>query len=290
MPRTYVDRCPGVLRPWIAEDGALVRLRLVGGRLSAAALTELVAASAEYGDGNLHLTSRANLQIRGIAHTEGCVPSGLVETITAAGLLPSASHELVRNIVVSPLTGRAGGVADLVPVATALDRLLCADPALAALAGRFLFTLDDGRGDVAGRTLDLGLMALDARTVQLRVGSTHWGPTLVSTEAPAALLALARSFLSTHGSGPTALWHVDELPGKGTELLDRAYVRDDRTLATGAPPPFGMITQNDGRQALHLEIPDGTLTPRLAAQVAGLGSEVIVTPWRSVVVPDQENA
>ena len=42
-----------------------------------------------------------------------------------------------------------------------LDAALCADPALAELPGRFLFALDDGRGDVASLAFDLGYRAVD---------------------------------------------------------------------------------------------------------------------------------
>lgn len=289
-PRTYVDRCPGVLRPWIADDGALIRLRLIGGSVSSASLRALAAVAAEWGDGTIHLTSRANLQLRAISHVDGCVPPALVDAITSTGLLPVPSHELVRNINVSPLTGRVGGHADLRPLADAVDAMLCADPLFASLAGRFLFSLDDGRGDVARRTLDLGVMALDADSAQLRIGSTLWGPVVGLHDAASALIGLARAFLVLRGTGETARWHVDELPGQGAELLDRPHERDGRTLMTSGPPPFGKIAQDDGRQALHVEIPDGTLTPQLAERVAGLGPELIVTPWHGVIVPDLESA
>jgi len=286
--RTYVDRCPGVLRPWIADDGALIRLRLVGGALRSDTLLDLSDIATEWGDGNIHLTSRANLQLRGIPHAEGCVPSAFVDAISATGLLPVPSHELVRNINVSPLTGRVGGRADLRPLADVVDKLLCADPVFASLAGRFLFSLDDGRGDVGGRTLDLGVFALDAHTAQLRVGSNLWGPTVALNDAAIALLDLAREFLGLHGNGDTAWWHVDELPGKGSELLDRPYERDERTLTTSAPPALGKIAQDDGRQALNIEVPDGKLSPQLAEEIASLGTKLIVTPWRNVIVPDLE--
>jgi precorrin-3B synthase len=278
-----------VLRPWIADDGALVRLRLVGGVLPTSTLRALVRIADEFADGTIHLTKRTNLQLRGIAHDDGCVPPKLVDAITAAGLLPSPSHELVRNIMVSPMTGRAGGRADLRATALELDRLLCDDPATAGLAGRFLFVLDDGRGDAASRTLDLGLMAVDADTAQLRIGSQHWGELVPLAEAAGALLTYALRFLAGNAEGETALWHIDELPRGGAELLRVQHARDLRTHVTALPLPYGIITQDDGRTAEHLEVPDGLLTPALVAAILDrAGAEVIVTPWRSIVIPDLE--
>ena len=93
--RDRADRCPGVTRPWPAEDGSLVRIRVVGGTLPASALASLVDLASRYGDGDLHLTRRANLQVRALAEP---VPNGFVAGVRAAGLLPSPSHELVRNV------------------------------------------------------------------------------------------------------------------------------------------------------------------------------------------------
>ncbi|MFD1858914.1 sulfite reductase subunit beta [Aeromicrobium camelliae] len=279
--RTRTDRCPGVLRPWIADDGALVRLRLAGGPLRH--LHDLLDLAERWGDGALHLTSRANVQLRGIGHTDGCVPSDFVDAVQELGLLPAPSHELVRNIEISPLTGRAGGRADVRPVAAELDRLLCAEPAFAALPGRFLFVLDDGRGDIAWRPLDLGLLALDAATVQLRLGAAHWGATVPLHAAAESLAELARRFLEARGGGPEAVWHVDELD----HPLAPEAPRDPRTRVQAEPWPFGIIEQRDGRVARHVAVPDGRLTRELAAD---LPDEVLVTPWRSIVVPDLEPA
>ncbi|OUZ07564.1 sulfite reductase subunit beta [Aeromicrobium sp. PE09-221] len=277
--RTRSDRCPGVFRPWIADDGALVRLRLAGAPLHR--LHDLVAIAERWGDGALHLTSRANLQIRGVSHEDGCVPAAFVEAVTEAGLLPFPAHELIRNIEISPMSGRAGGRADVRPVAAELDRLLCSEHALAALPGRFLFVLDDGRGDVAWRPLDLGLLALDDDSVQLRIGDEGWGPVVTIGEAASALAELARDFIDARGTGPDAPWHVDELD----RALCPGATRDPRTRVSAEPWPPGIIEQHDGRVARHVPIPEGRLD-RTAAQ--SLPDEVIVTPWRSVIVPDQE--
>ncbi|MFC5677249.1 sulfite reductase subunit beta [Aeromicrobium endophyticum] len=287
--RTHADRCPGVLRPWIADDGAIVRLRLVGGALPTTALSRLVEIAEQHADGTVLLTKRTNLQLRGIPHHDGCVPADLVEALGEAGFLPSPSHELVRNIMVSPLTGRAGGLADLRPTARLLDRLMCAEPELSRLAGRFLFVLDDGRGDVGHRSLDLGATAVDAGHVQLRIGATLWGPVVPLDDAAPALVDLALAFVASAGSGDTAAWHVDELPRHGAELVARPFARDARTHVRSLPLPHGMIAQEDGTEAIHLDVPDGLLTRDLVdAMALHWADEVVVTPWRSIIIPDLE--
>ncbi len=145
-----------------AADGGLARVRLPGGALPAAALAVLGAAAAELGNGVLELTSRANVQVRGLRPG---VEAELVARLRAVGLLPSETHERVRNIIATPLTGRhLNGHIDVRGLVRELDKHLCADPALAALPGRFLFTVDDGAADVSALEGDVGLLALAPRT------------------------------------------------------------------------------------------------------------------------------
>lgn len=289
--RTRADLCPGVLRPWPADDGALVRLRVPGGRLAPATLSALADVAARYGDGRVHLTSRANLQLRGLPATDGRLDEAVVAQIAATGLLPSATHELVRNIVVSPLTGLAGGRADLRPVTDRLDAGLRADPVLAQLPGRFLFVLDDGRGDVVDRECDLGLVALDPSTAQMRVGSV-WSDVAPLAAAAERLLGLARSFVDARGSGPGAPWHVRELdhdlvpahpadprlpsPAKPADPADSANPAD-----SAAP---GAVGGSPARVEV-VAVPDGVLTPGDLARVTAPDvAELVLTPWRGVVV------
>lgn len=267
--------CPGVLRPWIADDGALIRLRIPGGEIKASTLAQLMGIARKHADGNVHLTKRANLQLRGIAHQNACVSPDLIDEITAAGLLPSPTHELIRNILVSPLTGRSGGRADLRPVTRALDLGLLAEPELAALPGRFLFVLDDGRGDVAHRNLDLGAFAVDEDSAQLRIGRNSWGPIVPIEEIAPNLVLLAQRFLTVRGEGPKAPWHVDELPA-GTHLT-QPHAQDLRTHITSLPLPISET---------HVAVSDGILTPALADDLIDRSTgSLIVTPWRSVVLP-----
>src|ERR1700735_221664 len=61
------DACPGALQVHQAADGALVRVRLPGGMITAVQLAALAVASTEWGTGTLELTARGNVQLRGIS-------------------------------------------------------------------------------------------------------------------------------------------------------------------------------------------------------------------------------
>lgn len=271
--RTRGDLCPGALRPWAADDGLLVRLRLIGGLVSRSSLRSLSSVAAAYGDGRIHLTARANLQLRGLPGSSSLDPAVLAG-LRASGLLPSLTHELVRNVMVSPQSGIVGGRADLRPVAASLDALVCADPLLAGLSGRFLFVLDDGRGDLIDRGCDLGLVALTSTTAQLRVGSS-FGPVVSLASAAGALAELAHEFAVRRGSGGAAPWHVDELP----DPLVAPVAPDPLLPALSGPLPFGAV--QGGR---HVPFESG-LTPD---DVDALSApELVVTPWRGVLVPEE---
>src|SRR4051794_9541633 len=206
--RLRADACPGALQTHAAADGGLARVRVPGGLLTSDQLRVLAAAARDLGDGALELTSRGNLQLRGLpdgAETE------LGDRLAAAGLLPSASHERVRNVVASALTGRAGGHVNARPWVRAFDRGLCAAPSLAGLPGRFLATLDDGRGDVARLGGDVGLLALDRGTVALLLAGADSGLRARPDDAVALALAAAGAFLAERAAPGSAAWRLGGL-------------------------------------------------------------------------------
>src|SRR3954451_13470638 len=93
--RARADACPGALQTHAAADGALARIRVPGGLLSAAQLRVLAAATRDLGDGGLELTGRGNVQLRGLPDDR---VTELGDRLAAAGLLPSPTHERVRNV------------------------------------------------------------------------------------------------------------------------------------------------------------------------------------------------
>lgn len=307
------DACPGTLRLHRADDGGLARLRLPTGVLTPAQLAALADAADRLGDGRLGVTSRGNLDLRGLGDDCG---AELAEVLSAAGLLPSAAHERVRNMVVSPLAGLDGRAhGDAQAWARELDALLCAEAWTTALSGRFLFAVDDGRGDVAGLGGDVTLLAEPDGRALVRIG----GRTLrvPAAEAPRAALAAAEAFLAAAREAGTGAWRVAELPeGQVVDVaghLERAGVPAEPADAPvgsapapsepyggiapvsepygvtrasepsgGIPPEPGVV--GDGR-AVSVVAPLGRVTSeQFRALAPPPGGEVRVTPWRGFVV------
>lgn len=259
--RERPDACPGATQLHPAADGGLARIRIPGGTITKPQLQALADASAALGDGQLELTSRANVQIRAIRPG---AEAGLTARLHRAGLLPSATHERVRNIIASPL-------GDDQHLVDALDQALQAEPDLAELPGRFLVTVDDGRGDVSGFKADIGLQGN-----ALLLAGTDTG--IRTTDPVATVVQAAQEFQRIRGEA----WRLAEVPD--------GIPRVARTLGTPAPdrltigppvaPPVGS-TENLTVAA----VPLGRLTQDQARHLCEIAPWVRITPWRSVVVP-----
>lgn len=270
------DACPGALSVHPAADGALARIRLPGGMLTPAQLTALADAARRFGSEAMELTSRGNIQIRGISD-----PAAVADAVAAAGLLPSPTHETVRNIVASPLSGRCGGATDIRPWVTRLDHAIQSELALAALPGRFLFGIDDGRGDVSALGADAGVQVLGTTAALLLAGRDS-GVRLPPADAVDALITIATRFTTIRG----AAWRIAELDD-AAPLLDGFDVTAAAVPPDPAPqPPIGWIPQDDGRVTLAAGVPQGVLTARVADFLAAIEAPLVVTPWRSVLVCD----
>ncbi|MBB5082671.1 precorrin-3B synthase [Nonomuraea endophytica] len=301
--RLRPDACPGALQTHAAADGPLARIRLPGGAITPAQLHELAA----FATSGIELTSRANVQVRALKS-----PALFADRMAAVGLLPSPTHERVRNIVASPLGGRLTGFATH-PLVEALDRALCARPALAELPGRFLFALDDGTGDVSSLGADVTLVEDGI----LLAGT----PFALPGAGVDTLVAVAEAFLAERGD--SGAWRIAELPNGPTRIathlaatglpapapglqapglqapglqapgLTAAGLGADRAgAAAGASPVRGarVIGLPDGRVAVEAVVPLGRLTAAQARLLAALDVPVRLTPWRTVVLLDLAEA
>lgn len=295
-----------------AADGGLARVRLPGGVLSAEQLRVLAAAAVELGDGHLELTSRANVQIRALRPG---APVELSDRLYAAGLLPSISHERVRNILASPLSGLDQySRYDVLPVAGELDRLLCARPGLAGLPGRFLFALDDGRGDLASAKADVGLRMVDGERGELLLAGVATGVLVAVERAAEVMVAAADAFLAERAEQQSEAWRLAELTDGPQRVLARLGLE---VSANGTPVPVvqaiagpgergrglavaGRFTDLVGAEVLVVAVPLGVLEAEQAVVLAEVAEQadaldgqrpvLRVTPWRSVVVAGVKGA
>ncbi|MFF7728906.1 cobalamin biosynthesis protein CobG [Streptomyces sp. NPDC008001] len=332
------DACPGALRLHAADDGALARIRLPGGLLTARQAELLGALAEELGDGHLDLTSRGNVQLRGLP--AGC-GGRLAGRLRAGGLLPSERHDRIRNVAASPLCGLDGrppgpasgpdplaeadsvsgpdgapaglgaAPADVQAWARELDGLLCAEDIseavpgvsanLAGLSGRFLFGLDDGRGDIAALRPDVTLIASGSGRAALCFGTEGPGVRISAADAPRAAVLAAAEFLAVREACGSTAWRVRELPPEqrpsAARLADRLTTAGitctplpSLRIPLGEPTGPGLVTGPDGVCALSVTAPLGRLTAaqwRLVTRMAGEQGDgtIRVTPWRGLVVP-----
>jgi precorrin-3B synthase len=251
--------------------------------ITAAQLATLSSVSSRLGSARLELTSRGNMQLRGITDV-----AAAADAIAEAGLLPSPTHERVRNIVASPLSGRAGGKLDLRRWVGDLDAAICAEPRLAELGGRFWFSLDDGRADVSGLGADVGAHFLGDDCALLLTGRDT-GVRLALSDVIKTLVGVAIRFVEIRGKA----WRASELDDVA-ELLPGVTLSATTFPPVTFPPvtraPVGWINQEDDRVALGAAVPLGVLPASVAEYLVTIGAPLVVTPWRSVLVCDLAEA
>jgi len=310
-----------VLRLAEAADGFLARVRLPGGLVSGDQLRALSRLADELGDGRVELTSRGNVQLRGLAADAA---DSLTDGLWRPGLLPSLSHDRVRNVLASPLAGLDGGP-DLTGIVRALDAALRARPRLAELSGRFLFAIDDGRGDVAGLGTDVVatvrpdgavVNGLAVRRAAVQDGTRPGAggacgvPDELRDGIVGAMLACAEAFLDLRAELGSAAWRIADLPGGAERVRATVAARLGLAAVTRQPAavatdrPVGLVAHQEmrggGESAAYVRDEDeasavliaplGRLTSAQVTWVADRVREARITPWRSVVLPGVADA
>jgi precorrin-3B synthase len=289
--------CPGVLHAVQAKDGLLIRIRVPGGLIEANQLRTIADLSHSFADGTIEVTSRANLQLRGIRNQH---LGHIVDSITCAGLLPSRQHDRVRNIVTSPLAGLDGEeLIDPRPLIHELDRRLRADAAFINLHPKFSFAIHGGprrfSRDIDDVSLDaVGLNA--ASHLRLSLGGVCSKFVVKRYDAVDCMLATARMCigLATESGLPVRTKTVMTIPGAMARILDSL----SHLLMPSPVSPASHIvnealmgiypTTQDGRASVIPSVPLGRLNPEQARWLADASNEwegdLRLAPWRGVVL------
>jgi len=290
--------CPGALRPMQSGDGLIVRLRITGGIVVTGLAAAIARWSRRWGNGQIDLTGRANLQLRGLSTQ--CLPE-LYDAISEWSLLDDdAAAEAIRNVISSPLAGLdPDAILDVRPIARALEQRLAGDTALHDLPAKFGFAVDDGgRFSLDGVAADVWFVAcrLAGRTgFEIRLAGAprkRFGPCSPAAVADVAA-ALGRVFLHWRKGGGSRIRRMRDLVGLcGAETItraaglahgDSAALRIRRSGCLGVQPlgdvavlgvglPFGRIVAEDFAELVSATSENG-------------GWELRLTPWRAILVP-----
>lgn len=266
--------CPGALRPMPSGDGLVVRVRPHKNRLSPEQATGIATAARAFGNGWIDLSSRANLQIRGV--TEESYPA-LIAALAALGLIDGDAHvEARRNILVTPFW-RAGDDSDA--IAQALESAL--SKATTELPSKFGFAVDCGAERVlSGASADVRIERGADGGIIVRADGAAAGREVSIDDTVAAALALAQWFVAsggvTDGRGRMAA-HI----GQGAGMPDVFTGRVSPAAAAHKAAP-GLCAAG----AL-VGLAFGQMHAETLQALAQLGSDIRLTPWRMLLI---ENA
>lgn len=279
--------CPSVFTPMAAPDGLLVRVKPRLSRLPADTAGRIADAVAAYGNGRIELTSRANLQIRGLSEAGSVAFASAMVACGVADADPATERR--RNIVVSPLAGHDPSVIGHPEIVAADIALALSRAADLVLPDKFGFAVDGGGvlplgsvgADILVRTSDDGCRVRIAGAARVIV--------VAREDAAELVVGLARAFRRLGGERRMR----DLVDALGEDAIyawagSRALGAGDADVI--ASPSEGVIAYaTPERCAYFWRPPSGELTPaslRHAADLAeSMGDGLLrVTPWRGLLI------
>ena len=282
--------CPGALRPMLSGDGWVVRVRPPCGRLSPAQAAGVAQLAIRHGNGWLDLSSRANLQIRGVS-APGHAP--LTQGLRDLGLVDDdAAHEGRRNIMVTPFWRVGDGVQTVVLGLTAA----LAAPGAPDLPGKFGFAVDTGICPVLQHSpADIRIEAVPAGLIVRADGFATGAQAEPATTAGLAM-ELAQWFLATGGAvagrGRMArhLAHLS-VPERHDRLPPhfRTPVVQQTQANRQATGQAGDATVGAHAAGFMVAIALGQMRAETLTLLAGMGG-LRLTPWRMILVEGLQDA
>ncbi|WFU14767.1 precorrin-3B synthase [Bradyrhizobium sp. CB3481] len=265
--------CPGALRPMRSGDGLLVRIRPRRSRLDAKQAAGIAALAKRYGNGLIDLTSRGNLQIRGISD-KGHRP--LIEELSWLHLVdPDPESEARRNILVTPFWSASD---DTCLLAAELEQELAMGPP--GLPTKFGFAVDCSmERALANASADIRIERSLAGELIVRADGAEHGHPVTRRDAIKFALALAEWFV-TSGGARDGRGRMAAYIRAGEKLPDalRGHVEPARMIAEPRPRiyPQGAMVGAAFGQVTHAALSD----------LAGCAPGLRMTPWRMILAEE----
>lgn len=310
----FAGRWHGLFYVGPAQDSFMCRLRVPGGVLTAHQAEGIAAIAEELAHPHADVTTRANLQLRGVAAKDG---PEVVMRLGDLGLLPRGTGaDNVRNITASPTAGvDPRELLDTRPLVRALHHHILNSRDLFGLPRKFNISLQGGGTvEVLEETNDIALAAHRTSQGEVVFRLTLGGITghrdfarateavLTPAEAVEVCDAILRVFVA-HGDRTDRKkarlkylldrWGVERFLAEVEALLGRP-LRRAALLPNEPPLKHGHVgvhpQKQEGLHWIGVALPVGRLTlPQLrglAAAARGFGNgELRLTVWQNLLLP-----
>lgn len=233
-------------------DGLLARLRVAGGRLTPEQLAEIAEIAGQFGNGQIEITARGNLQVRGLTDTSTAPFGRAIERVV----------EIERGLVIEcpPLAGDdPAALVDPRPLALALKQRVEARHLNEKLGPKVTVVIDGGETiGLAALGADVRLEAIDATQWHLRVGPHSIGP-VEGANAVNAVVAV-----------------LELIALRGISARGRDLMPDDVRLTLGSWLGTTVISSRSARQSI------GRLAT-CTGSAFGIGLPFGASDWRTMV-------
>ena len=287
--------CPGALRPMQSGDGLLLRVRPTAGSYAMTALLAIAETAERFGSGEIDLTNRGNLQLRGVSAET--YPQALA-ALDAAGLIDAeAGAEAVRNVVVDPLSGLDPARADIRKIAAQLEHVLVAHDRFWALPGKFAFSLSgSSQPRVGGRSSDIMIVVAGGGEFAVFLdGDPVAAAPVCESDIVDAATRLAAVFLELRRDDQSIARMRDAVVRHGSAaIFAEAGVASApvpaRHVQSVARSPVGPLAHSGRIFAAGVGLPFGRIMARELEALCRTGSELGITvantsPERVLVFP-----
>lgn len=262
--------CPGAWRPMATGDGLLVRVRPPLGELSRQQILALCEAAETFGSGLIELTSRANLQLRGV--TDESWPTLMAFLVEHQLVSDDPEAERQPQLMLAPAWQEGD---DTHTIARLLQTR---GSELASMPGKVGIAIDAGNAPVLGDSAaDFRIERSVEGSLIVRADGYARGTAVSDTEAAVEqLVHLTHWFVNTGGwasgrmrrhTAPLPYWaQADTAPAPPGEKLALGEYQEGMVVGL----PFGRVAAETLREAIS----------QTSARV------VQVTPWRRLLLQD----
>jgi precorrin-3B synthase len=262
--------CPTAYRPMQSGDGLVVRVRPRGGRLSALQTSGIADLAERHGNGLIDLTSRANLQIRGVSAARHEL---LLHALAGLGLIDADEEtEAQRNLVVAPFWNVDD---DTHALATELEQALATPLGLPA---KFGFAIDCGAERVlANAPADIRIERGAQGELVVRADGAAQGCAVERAETIGVALSLAKWFVASGGAR-------DGRGRMAAHIASSAALPEvlggHTSLAPAVATPGPGLHERGALVALAF----GQLQSQTLKYLSRLAPALRITPWRMIFV------